>query len=141
MEKYPNITDSYIRSLTDKAITYAKGKDYYEKNFITSLRESRDRHTFDAEVAGTDFYAVHLEFRGNKLAVCDCDCPAFSKYDGACKHIIATLFKVQELARADATHTHVNGADFSHEITACLYDTASISGFDDWFQKVIPEDR
>ena len=29
MEKYPNITDSYIRSLTDKAITYAKGKDYY----------------------------------------------------------------------------------------------------------------
>ena len=75
MEKYPNITDSYIRSLTDKAITYAKGKDYYEKNFITSLRESRDRHTFDAEVAGTEFYAVHLEFRGNKLAVCDCDCP------------------------------------------------------------------
>ncbi len=54
-------------------------------------------------MAGTDFYAVHLEFRGNKLAVCDCDCPAFSKYDGACKHIIATLFKVQELARADAT--------------------------------------
>lgn len=102
MEKYPNITDSYIRFLTDKAITYAKGKDYYEKNFITSLQESRDRHTFDAEVAGTDFYAVHLEFRGNKLAVCDCDCPAFSKYDGACKHIIATLFKVQELARADA---------------------------------------
>lgn len=101
---YPNITDSYIRSLTDKAITYAKGKDYYEKNFITALQESRDRHTFDAEVAGTDFYAVHLEFRGNKLAVCDCDCPAFSKYDGACKHIIATLFKVQELARADATH-------------------------------------
>ena len=44
-------------------------------------------------------------------------------------------------ARTDATHTHVNDADFSHEITACLYDTASISGFDDRFQKVIREDR
>ena len=45
------------------------------------------------------------------------------------------------LVRAGATHTHVNDADFSHEITACLYNTASISGFDDRFQKVIREDR
>lgn len=94
------ITDSFIRSLTiDK--TYRKGMQIFlEKDRILEFKAEEDendtdRKHIDALVRGSDrrYYDVSLSYneRTDQLEETFCECPAFSNYDGICKHCVAVL--------------------------------------------------
>ncbi len=94
------ITDSFIRSLTiDK--TYRKGMQIFlEKDRILEFKaeadeNDTDRKQIDALVRGSDrrYYDVSLSYneRTDQLEETFCECPAFSNYDGICKHCVAVL--------------------------------------------------
>lgn len=94
------ITDSFIRSLTiDK--TYRKGMQIFlEKDRILEFKAEEDENDtdckhIDALVRGSDrrYYDVSLSYneRTDQLEETFCECPAFSNYDGICKHCVAVL--------------------------------------------------
>ena len=94
------ITDSFIRALTiDK--TYRKGMQIFlEKDRILEFNteadeKDPDRKHIDALVRGSDrrYYDVSLTYneRTDQLEEEFCECPAFSNYDGICKHCVAVL--------------------------------------------------
>ncbi|MFR1725458.1 SNF2 helicase associated domain-containing protein [Emergencia timonensis] len=94
------ITDSFIRALTiDK--TYRKGMQIFlEKDRILEFNteadeKNPDRKHIDALVRGSDrrYYDVSLTYneRTDQLEEEFCECPAFSNYDGICKHCVAVL--------------------------------------------------
>lgn len=94
------ITNSFIRSLTiDK--TYRKGMQIFlEKDRILEFNAEADeeqpqRKHIDALVRGSDrrYYDVSLTYNEETDQLEDefCECPAFSNYDGICKHCVAVL--------------------------------------------------
>ncbi|WP_304941678.1 SNF2 helicase associated domain-containing protein [Vallitalea guaymasensis] len=84
--------DDIRRLCNDK--TFMKGVKYYNKGHVEDINFYTD--FFDIKVKGTDLYNVLLEFDHNngKLNYMECNCKAFQKYYGACKHIIAALLTI-----------------------------------------------
>ncbi|GKX30282.1 helicase [Vallitalea longa] len=82
-----------IRRLCNER-TFMKGVKYYNKGHVQDINFYTD--FFDIKVKGSDLYKVLLEFDHNtgKINYMECDCKAFQKYYGACKHIVASLLTI-----------------------------------------------
>ncbi|MDF2500249.1 MAG: Bacterial helicase associated [Anaerosporomusa subterranea] len=90
------LTDGIIRSEAAGS-SYAKGREYYLDGAVRSLRFSEEDIRFTARVTGWNFYSVSVNFdQQYSLRDYECDCPAFQKYQGACKHVVAVLMKIQK---------------------------------------------
>ena len=88
------LTENTIRQLA-AGPAYSKGCDYYLSGNVKTLHR-RDSGTFEAEVRGGELYYVELKLDAAGQVLHDfCDCPAFAKFDGACKHIVAVLKLIQ----------------------------------------------
>lgn len=78
---------------------YSRGVQYFKSGFVRSLvhDERNSLHdSFHAKVKGGRYYSVSVVFDGDaELSSYSCDCPAFYQYDGACKHVVATLKAIQ----------------------------------------------
>jgi hypothetical protein len=72
-----------------------RGKNYYEQGMVVELEESAD-NLWQAEVTGSDTYAVEIAILNNKKKVIDdysCTCP----FEGIiCKHVVAVLLAIKE---------------------------------------------
>ncbi len=73
----------------------ARGYDYYENDYVTSVEEIKE-NVFVAKVVGTDQYTVEVEL-DHKANIIDtqCDCP----YDLGeyCKHQVAVFYTLKEM--------------------------------------------
>lgn len=85
---------------------YQKGVEYYHWGRVSSVQYNKERAEFTAKVQGDHPYRVtiYLDHDGNggygdieeaEVVSVECTCPAFIKYDGSCKHIVATLKTIQ----------------------------------------------
>lgn len=73
----------------------ARGYDYYENEYVTSVEESKE-NVFVAKVEGTELYTVKVELdHESNIIDTQCDCP----YDLGeyCKHQIAVFYTLQEM--------------------------------------------
>lgn len=92
------LTRTQIRNMTHASF-YARGLDLYITNKVGELkiRESSFVEQVSTVVkgSGTKLYNVSFSFDAAKEEIggCHCDCPAFSSYDGLCKHLVAALLK------------------------------------------------
>jgi hypothetical protein len=70
-----------------------RGLSYFKSDAITDFTEISNG-AYEAIVSGTDEYTVQLEIKNNTLITHHCDCP----YDmgPVCKHVVATLFYMQQ---------------------------------------------
>lgn len=83
--------DSIKRLATDEA-TYFRGLRYYKSNAVSNVTWSKAHQQYRATVKGSNQYIVTIEEdKNSKQLKFNCNCPAHIKYDGACKHVIATL--------------------------------------------------
>ncbi len=92
---------------------YQKGVEYYHWGRVSNVQYDKERAKFTAKVQGKHPYRVtiYLDHDGNggygdieeaEVISVECTCPAFIKYDGACKHIVATLKTIQGNGGSDA---------------------------------------
>jgi len=81
--------DSIKRLATDEA-TYFRGLRYYKNNAVSNVTWNKANSQYKALVQGGSQYIVTIQEHDNKLNF-NCNCPAHIKYQGACKHVIATL--------------------------------------------------
>ena len=93
---FPRITG--LRSLVP-SITYGKGQSYCRQGRVRMVSIDRESVGFSVSsyVQGTRLYSCKALVDGHgKVYYEDCDCPAHSNYSGPCKHIIATLLKINQ---------------------------------------------
>lgn len=97
-----SLSDNQIKNYAGSMAVYLRGQTYYFENRVRDLKFNTRSLTLQASVSGNMPYDVEIIF-SQKGNVHDywCECPAFSKFDGACKHIIAALIALQHnLARS-----------------------------------------
>lgn len=84
--------DSIKRLAADEA-TYFRGLRYYKSNAVSNVTWSKAHQQYRATVKGSNQYIVTIEEgKGeNDKIKFNCNCPGHIKYNGACKHVIATL--------------------------------------------------
>lgn len=79
---------------------YEKGQQYFKQKRVLRLERDPDNRIFDAVVAGTKKYRVHVELNGDELPDATCDCPFFEQNGLPCKHIAAVLLRIREMQMA-----------------------------------------
>ena len=97
------ITQSAIYKLCKYETAFKKGKLYYKNQAVKSVKKSQinsDEEYIEAKVKGKHTYNVSIWAENNSVTHAVCDCPAFEKYEGLCKHIAAVLFSFAEKEEA-----------------------------------------
>ena len=93
---FPRITG--LRSLVP-SVTYGKGQSYCRQGRVRMISINRGSAGFSVSsyVQGTRLYSCEILVDEHGEVYYDhCDCPAHSSYSGPCKHIIATLLKINQ---------------------------------------------
>jgi len=76
-------------------IILARGYDYYENDYVTSVEET-ENNVFEAEVEGTELYTVEVELDDQANIIdTECNCP----YDMGeyCKHQVAVFLALRDM--------------------------------------------
>lgn len=93
-----NINENILLNRAGSSGAYTRGKAYYNENRIIDLRSTFEHDHFQGIVKGGRDYDVTVKFYKNgQIKMTECTCPAFDKYRGDCKHIIAVLTYIMEL--------------------------------------------
>lgn len=102
-------TKQYLKNLCISEFTYAKGSAYVDENRVRIISDTYltgEQRLINASVKGSNgqYYQTELVVSPNKSTInsCNCTCPAFNKYSGACKHIIALALMADDSASNDA---------------------------------------
>ncbi len=83
-------TEAQIRELA-LPDGFERGREYFERGAVTCItRRDAELH---AEVQGSQYtpYEVHVTLTESGITKAVCSCPYGESWDGACKHIVATL--------------------------------------------------
>lgn len=92
------LTKTVIKGYTNTT-SYNKGLDLYRRDKVDgfSVEEMEGMHVLCATVKGSgrNRYRVYLEYdiEEDCLERMGCECPAFYKYSGICKHCVAVLLE------------------------------------------------
>lgn len=91
-----SLSDMQIRNLAGNLSVYHSGYSYYLENRVRDLQIDGEPPSIYAAVLGTSPYDVEVALTA-KGEIKDywCDCPAMSRFDGACKHVVAALIAYQ----------------------------------------------
>ncbi|WP_066636059.1 DEAD/DEAH box helicase [Desulfolucanica intricata] len=113
------IDDSKIEELATNNQVFNRGVTYYRNNRVVDFNFDEDNLCASAVVLGSEQYDVEVYFSSEgEIISMYCDCPAFYKSDGACKHIVALLKTYQhkckkrsEILRLNERHNHTQLTD------------------------------
>lgn len=93
-----NINESILLDRVGSYSTYMKGIRYYNEGRIIKLKSNANLDYFEGIVRGNSKYTVAIKFNGKgEIVSTDCTCPAYKKYLGDCKHIVAILQCIKDL--------------------------------------------
>lgn len=96
------ISGDTIRNLASSDSVYQRGDSLFSTNGVMHIdldKISEERYDVSAQVEGSTgnlyYTGIMLKPFGNTMIVKEmyCECRAYSKYPGACKHLIATMFE------------------------------------------------
>ncbi|MBP2649942.1 MAG: helicase associated domain protein [Firmicutes bacterium] len=91
------ITTEWIKAAAANGPSYSRGYQYYRNGYVKKLQLLEDGLTLQARVRGGDLYAIALEINEKyQISGYSCNCPAFSSYYGACKHIVAAMLALKD---------------------------------------------
>ena len=94
-----SINEKIIKDLATNDRVYKKGLAYYRANRVADIKADMEELCFSAIVMGdSDEYETEVYFTSDGgIFSIECGCPAFSRYEGACKHVVALLKGCQEV--------------------------------------------
>ncbi|HEX3076984.1 MAG TPA: DEAD/DEAH box helicase [Lachnospiraceae bacterium] len=90
------ISKAAIRNLSPSEQTYARGVRYYQNNAVKNITWSQVNKQYRAFVKGKSDYLVTITQKEDDSFDYSCNCPGSFKYEGPCKHVIATLLFISD---------------------------------------------
>lgn len=114
-----HISDNEISAHTDNSVVLRRGNMYFLEGRVTQFEFDADELIIYAAVDGSEPYDVEIGLTENgAIRGSWCSCPAYYRYDGACKHIVAVLKTAQrKLNRAKVVPLE-NNSQTAHEVIA-----------------------
>lgn len=112
-----SLNDNQIRKYAGSMAVYLRGNTYYMENRVKDLCFDAENLTLSAVVSGGLSYDVEVYF--SPMGEVDdywCECPAYSKFEGACKHIIAVLLALHRNSSHPGTDSQELGDKAAGEI-------------------------
>ncbi|NDI35123.1 DEAD/DEAH box helicase [Chengkuizengella sediminis] len=92
------LTVEEIQDLADDMTVFNRGYSYWKNGYVTKLNFISRETLCEALVEGNHKYDVRVQMDDHSKDLhVQCDCPAHNGYYNYCKHIIATLLKINEL--------------------------------------------
>ncbi len=91
------INYSEIYNLCSFETVFYKGMNYFNNGCVKKVSKvsiNSSEEYIEAKVKGAHTYNVTIWCENDKVSRTLCDCSAFEKYDGVCKHIAAVLFSL-----------------------------------------------
>lgn len=85
-----SITREQIRQLASSETVFYRGMRYYAAHAVSKMTWNESSRQYRAIVKGGSKYVVTIEEEEGEIHY-TCNCPAYVKYTGACKHVIAAL--------------------------------------------------
>ena len=87
-----NLGDKVLINRVDRYETFYKGQQYYLNNRVKEVKTNSKKDYFKSSVEGSQIYTVSASFdRYGDIGQTKCDCAAYAKYPGDCKHVVALL--------------------------------------------------
>lgn len=102
------ITKQNIRKEATNDTVYSRGLRYYKNKAITNVTWSNSNKQYRAIVKGSSNYIVTVEIQKDHSVHYNCNCPAYATYEGACKHIVATLLFISDYIERNETMKPTN---------------------------------
>lgn len=95
------LSPARLKSLCGTSAAYEKGKLYAAQRRVRLLQVSSQKISALVRGSAGHIYNVHivLDQKENELDSYDCDCPAFERFGGLCKHLVAAVLFYQEIKR------------------------------------------
>lgn len=91
------ITEQITENCFSNAI-FQRGTNYYRTGHVEDISVDYDQGYAHALVLGSQVYGVDIHFKSNgEIYSVYCNCPAYSKYPGYCKHVVAVLLKLEDM--------------------------------------------
>jgi hypothetical protein len=90
------INKSQIKKIAIDEMVYSRGLNYYKNNAIVNVTWSNINKQYRAIVKGKSNYVVTVDVKPDNNFSYNCNCPASVKYQGACKHVVATLLFISD---------------------------------------------
>ncbi len=102
------ITDRTILDHAANSASFHRGSMYFLNNKVVNFHIDKKNLTIHAAVKGEDKYSISIILsEDGQVKSSYCNCPAFSEYYGACKHIVAVLKMAQrELKDLDLSYVY-----------------------------------
>lgn len=94
--------ETTIESLASNRTVFNKGQKIKLEGRVGVPKVDEETRTIAFPVEGSRMYSVNLRFYPNGVArKYHCTCPAFQKHSGACKHVVASMIRLNELNQED----------------------------------------
>ncbi len=95
------LTDNILIDRIALYDTFTKGKQYFNMGRVKEVRVNNKHDYFVGRVEGTDDYQPSVSFNNyGDITNTSCSCPAFHKYSGDCKHIVAFLMSIRDIDKS-----------------------------------------
>ncbi|MDR7871298.1 MAG: DEAD/DEAH box helicase [Tissierellaceae bacterium] len=87
-----NLSERSLIDRVDRYETFHRGQQYYLFGKVKDVKTNSNKDHFQSSVEGSKIYTVSVSFDKNgDIEKTKCDCIAYTKYPGDCKHVIALL--------------------------------------------------
>lgn len=105
------ITREAIKGLATTETVYFRGMRYYAAHAVSRVTWNESAGQYHAFVQGNNIYAVTVGLSETGEMEYNCNCPAHVKYQGACKHVIATLLFISDYQQREDAMEHMGEED------------------------------
>ncbi len=107
--------ESTIKSLATNQTVYEKGLDIFNTNQVRDLKLNEGNRSVEFNIYEDQKYKTYFSFMKNGLAQkYSCDCTAFQKQSGACRHVIASMLYLNTINQDSFNVIHskeIHGSD------------------------------
>ncbi|NLY44454.1 MAG: DEAD/DEAH box helicase family protein [Tissierella sp.] len=87
-----NLGEKTLVDRVDRYETFYRGQQYYLLGKVKDVKTNSNKDYFKSTVEGSKLYTVSASFdRYGDIEQTKCDCTAYTKYPGDCKHVVALL--------------------------------------------------
>lgn len=98
------ITRELVRQMASSETVFYRGMRYYAAHAVSRMTWNENSKQYRALVKGGSQYVVTIEPKEEEIHY-TCNCPAYVKYTGACKHVVAALLFIADYQQRKTQET------------------------------------
>lgn len=110
-DRMQKITREAIKQLASSDTVYYRGMRYYAAHAVSNVTWNESSKQYRGIVKGSNQYVVTVSTEEEGDIRYTCNCPAYVKYAGACKHVVAAMLFISDYQQREIVKETFNEED------------------------------